>query len=86
MDKPWYVYIVRCSDRSLYTGVTTDIQRRVHEHNHSSRGAKYTRARRPVELMWSKEYPDRSSAQSAEYSFKKLTHKQKIDIVSTVIN
>ena len=79
--KHWFLYVVRCCDSTLYTGVTTDLSRRVNEHNTSKRGAKYTKTRRPVDLMWSKEYNNRSEAQSAEYSFKKLSRKQKLDII-----
>lgn len=80
-DKHWFLYVVRCCDSTLYTGVTTDLSRRVNEHNTSKRGAKYTKTRRPVDLMWSKGYNNRSEAQSAEYSFKKLSRKQKLDII-----
>ena len=79
--KHWFLYVVRCSDGTLYTGVTTDLNRRVNEHNTSKRGAKYTKTRRPVNLIWSKEYNNRSEAQSAEYNFKKLSRKQKLDII-----
>ena len=79
--KPWYLYVVRCNDDTLYTGVTTDISRRIHEHNTGSKGAKYTRARRPVELVYSVDYDNRSSAQQAEYNFKKLTRKQKNEVI-----
>ena len=78
----WYLYVVKCNDGTLYTGVTTDINRRVREHNGSKRGAKYTKTRRPVELVWSKQYKNRSEAQSAEYNFKKLFHKQKWEIIN----
>ena len=79
----WYLYVVRCNDGTLYTGVSTDVSRRVREHNGSKkRGAKYTKSRRPVELVWSREYKNRSEAQSAEYSFKKLLHKQKWEIIN----
>ena len=80
--KPWYLYVVQCSDGTLYTGVSTDIDRRVREHNGSKRGAKYTKTRRPVRLVWSKEFNNRSEAQSAEYNFKKLFHKQKWEIIN----
>ncbi len=80
--KVWYLYVVRCSDDTLYTGVTTDLERRVREHNGGKRGAKYTRVRRPVELVWSKEYKNRSEAQSAEYNFKKLFHNQKWEVIN----
>ena len=71
------VYILRCADNTLYTGITTDLLRRLSEHNHDSKWAKYTKARRPVSLVWSQEYPDRSSASSEEYRIKKLTKQQK---------
>lgn len=52
--KLWYVYIAECSDKSLYTGITTDIDRRISEHNNSNKGAKYTKSRQPVELVYYK--------------------------------
>ena len=80
--KVWYLYVVRCVDSTLYTGITTDVGRRVREHNASRRGAKYTRTRRPVELVWTREYKSRSEAQKAEYSFKKLFHKEKWEVIN----
>ena len=77
----WFLYVLLCSDGSLYAGATTDIDRRVEEHNDSSRGAKYTKTRRPVELVYSERYENRSSAQKAECAFKKLTRKQKEKII-----
>ena len=82
MSRRWNLYVVRCSDGTLYTGVTLDTGRRLMEHNESSRGAKYTRARRPVVLVYSEEHDDRSSAQKAERRFKALTRKQKEAIVN----
>jgi putative endonuclease len=73
----WYVYILRCSDNSLYTGVTTDCERRLHEHNHTPRGAKYTRARRPVTLAYREQTTSRSAAQQREAQIKRLNAKQK---------
>ena len=73
----WFLYVVRCNDDTLYTGVTTDIQRRLKEHNASSRGAKYTKTRRPVEVVYWKPFKNQSSAQKAEYRFKQLTREQK---------
>jgi putative endonuclease len=78
----WFQYVVQCSDGSFYAGVTTDLSRRVDEHNTSTRGAKYTRPRRPVRLVYFDDYEDRSSAQKAEARFKKLNRKQKNDIIS----
>ena len=80
--KVWYLYVVRCADSTLYTGITTDVDRRVREHNASKRGAKYTRTRRPVELVWTREYKSRSEAQKAECSFKKLFHKEKWEVIN----
>ena len=77
----WILYVLECADGTLYTGVTTDIDRRLHEHNKTSRGAKYTRSRRPVNLVWLRAYETRSEAQKAEYQFKKLLHKQKWEII-----
>jgi len=74
----WWLYVVKCCDDTLYTGVTTDLQRRVKEHNEGPRGAKYTRSRRPVRLVHSRKFVDRSSAQKAEHAFKKLTRARKI--------
>jgi putative endonuclease len=76
MSKPWFVYIVRCKDGTLYTGVTTDLERRVKEHNTSKKGAKYTRQRRPVQLVYHEEYPDRSEASKREYWIKKKMSKE----------
>ena len=73
----WYLYVVRCADDSLYTGVTTNLKRRLHEHNSTKRGAKYTKTRRPVNLVYFEEYESRSAAQSAESFFKKLRKEEK---------
>jgi len=74
----WYVYILRCADRTLYTGVTTDVDRRVKEHNeHASKGAKYTRTRRPVTLVYQEPQQTRSDACKREWAIKKMTRSQK---------
>ena len=75
--KNWYLYVLRCNDDTLYTGVTTDPHRRLIEHNTNKKGAKYTRARRPTQMVYCEEHADQSSAQKAEYKFKKLTREQK---------
>lgn len=67
----YYVYIVECVDTTLYTGIATELERRIDEHNTSGKGAKYTRARRPVKLVYSEEYSDRSTASKREYEIKK---------------
>ena len=77
----WFLYVVQCSDGSLYTGVTTDIERRIREHNGSKRGAKYTCSRRPVKLVYVKDCRDRSEALREEYRFKSLSRKEKLKII-----
>jgi putative endonuclease len=74
----WVVYIVKCSDGSFYTGITTDITRRVKEHNGSKRGAKYTRSRRPVALIAKCLVKDRSSALRLESKIKSLKREKKV--------
>jgi putative endonuclease len=76
------MYVVKCYDGTLYTGSTTNISRRVKEHNGDTRGAKYTRSRRPVELVYWSDFSNRSSAQKAEAAFKKLSRKKKNEIIS----
>ena len=79
--KEWYVYIVQCSDKSLYTGITVDIDRRVLEHNTSNKGAKYKRPRRPVQLVYSEAHEDRSSASKRESAIKKLSRADKLTLL-----
>ena len=76
-----YIYILECSDTSLYTGITTDIHRRVQEHNSSSFGAKYTKARRPVRLVRSQEAENRSHASKLELFVKKKTKNKKKELI-----
>jgi len=76
--EPWFVYIVRCSDNSLYTGIAMDVNRRINEHNKDDKtGAKYTRARRPVNLVYQEKVASRSEAATREAVIKKLTRKEK---------
>ena len=77
----YYLYIARCADKTLYTGITTDLARRLDEHNDGVAGAKYTRARRPVRLIYSKRFKDRSKASHAEAAVKKLSRVQKLALV-----
>ena len=71
-----YIYVVECADRSFYTGYTTDIVRRIKMHN-AKKGAKYTRARGPVVLVYFEEFETKREATKAESAFKKLTRMQK---------
>lgn len=74
------LYILRCSDKTLYTGVTVDVARRVREHNSSKKGAKYTRSRRPVKLVYAKKFRSRSMALKEEYHTKQLSRKEKLTL------
>ena len=78
----WYIYIVECSDKTLYTGIAKDVHRRLEEHNSSKLGAKYTRARRPVELVFSEKSGTRSEACKREAEIKKLTRIQKKSLIN----
>jgi putative endonuclease len=73
---PWIVYLARCADGSFYTGITTDLMRRVAEHN-SGFGAAYTRARLPVELVYSESAINRSGALRREYAIRRLSRREK---------
>ena len=78
----WFVYILRCKDDSLYTGVCTDLERRLLEHNGcNKKGARYTRARRPVRMVYQENCDDRSAACKREAAIKKLTRKQKLLLI-----
>ena len=77
----WYFYALLCADGTYYAGVTTDLRRRLHEHNKTRKGAKYTRTRRPVNIVYSTRYASRSEAQKAEAAFKKLSRDQKQNVI-----
>ena len=79
----YYLYILQCSDGTLYTGITTDLARRVEEHNSGTLGAKYTRGRRPVTVAYSKKFRTRSTASQAESRIKKLSRQEKLDLLSS---
>lgn len=81
----WYVYMLRCRDKTLYTGVTTDIARRLKEHEEGRSGAKYTRARRPLCLVYIEHCASRSEAQKRESEIKKLRKIVKEKLANTVI-
>lgn len=85
-NNSWYVYFLRCNDNSLYAGITTDITRRLHQHNHTKLGAKYTRAKRPVTLAFIESVVDKSSASKREYQLRKLSKTQKEQLVSTYLS
>lgn len=80
--KSWCVYILRCADGSLYTGITNDLEHRLKAHN-SGHGAKYTRSHGPVELAYSEQVPDKSSALKRELEIKGFTREQKLKLIET---
>lgn len=75
-----YIYIIECSDKTFYTGWTTDIKRRMKEHN-SGKGAKYTRGRTPVKLRYVEKFETKQEAMRREYAIKKLTRDQKKTLI-----
>jgi len=78
----YFTYILQCNDDTLYTGITTDVNRRVEEHNSSPKGAKYTKVRRPVTLVYTEELEDRSSACKREYAIKQLSRDEKKALIN----
>ncbi len=75
----WYVYVLRCGDASLYTGITDDVEKRLAAHR-AGKGAKYTRGRGPLELMYVEEQPDKPAALRREYEIKQLTRQEKLEL------
>jgi len=76
----WQVYILKCKDKSLYTGITNDIQKRLIDHR-SGRGSKYVRSRLPVSVVHSEKYPSRSKALKREAEIKRMTRQQKLMLI-----
>ena len=79
------VYIVKCADDTLYTGYTKNISRRIQQHNHSKEGARYTKTRRPVTLIYSETFETLKEALRREYMIKKLSRKEKLDLIKKVL-
>jgi putative endonuclease len=79
---PWHVYILECADGSLYTGIATDLERRLRQHNGvQAGGPRYTRGRRPVRLLWSETATDRGAAQQREAAIKGLDRRAKLRLI-----
>lgn len=78
---PWFLYIIQCRDASLYTGITTDISRRIKEHN-SKRGAFYTQNKIPVKLVYQETLASQSEARKREAAIKRLTRPQKLELIN----
>ena len=84
MASTWMVYMVLCADNSIYTGITTDIERRLKEHNQGKLGAHYTKSRRPVQLLHSEMQATRSAALVREAAIKKLPREKKLELVKII--
>lgn len=82
----WFVYMINATDNSLYTGITTDINRRWHEHRETNKGAKYFRGRKPKELLYVALEKDRSSATKEEMRIKKLNKSEKLTLIASKNN
>ncbi|MEA2097513.1 MAG: GIY-YIG nuclease family protein [Patescibacteria group bacterium] len=82
----YYLYILECADKTLYTGITVDLRRRVDEHNFSKLGAKYTKSRKPVKLVYSKKFRNRVTASKEEFKIKMLTRKEKLEMIENKKN
>lgn len=80
-DKKYYVYLLLIENGSYYCGYTNDVQKRFQQHL-SGKGAKYTRANKPLKVVWQKEFPSKSEALKAEYKIKHMSHEQKIVMIN----
>ena len=80
MEKAWKVYILRCGDGTLYTGIASDVQARLETHR-SGKGAKYTRGRGPLELVYEESCPDKGAALKREYAIKALSREEKEKLI-----
>ena len=80
MEQTWKLYILRCGDGTLYTGITTDVARRFDEHS-NGKGAKYTRGRGPLELVYQEECGDKSAASRREWEIKALSREEKLQLI-----
>lgn len=81
MNKAWYLYILECGDGTLYTGITDDVQRRLDQHI-AGKGAKYTRGRGPLKLVYQEEWGCRSDASRREYAVHQMTRQQKLELIA----
>ena len=81
----FYTYILECADKTLYTGYTNNLEKRLAEHNISKLGAKYTKARRPVILKYQEEFATKSGAMKREIQIKKLTRQEKLELINLAI-
>lgn len=82
--KDWLVYILECNDKTLYTGITNDLEKRLQQHNNGKDGAKYTRVRRPVKCVYQEVQKNRSEATKREFAIKKITRAKKLKLINSV--
>ena len=83
--KSWFIYILRCADNSLYTGITLDVSKRLDQHNGINKnGAKYTKARRPVKLVYQETSLSRSDASKREHAIKSLKKSEKESLIRSI--
>ena len=80
-DLTYYAYMLKCSDGTLYVGSTSDLERRLHQHNNSKAGAHYTKIRRPVTLVYSEVQPSYAAVRRREGELKRLTRKEKLSLI-----
>ncbi|MCK4864874.1 MAG: GIY-YIG nuclease family protein [Gammaproteobacteria bacterium] len=80
-NKDWLVYILECSDKTLYTGITNDLEKRLEQHNNGKDGAKYTRVRRPVKCVYREVQKNRSEASKREFVIKSITRAEKLKLI-----
>ncbi len=85
-SRSWYLYLIETLQGKLYTGITTDIDRRFKQHKSGRGGAKFFRTDPPLQLRLSLEFADRASASKAEYRIKQLTHKQKLALIDAELD
>jgi len=80
-SKPWFVYIAECKDKTLYTGIAIDVERRIHEHSNTKK-CRYTRSRQPVVLKYKKRFKDHGQAWKREAEIKKLSREEKLELIA----
>ena len=80
-NSDWFVYILECKDKTLYTGITNNLNKRIEQHNNSPEGAKYTRARRPVKCVYQEKQKNRSAATKREMAIKKMSRLEKLKLI-----
>jgi putative endonuclease len=83
---PFFVYILECSDKSLYTGATSDVEKRIHQHNTAKAGARYTKARRPVILRYKEKLKTFGASRTREAEIKRMTRTEKLLLIAKIKN